>query len=132
MQGFGVSCLSLPLFHASVGMEMFGDSVRSGLWAWCTAQQQCLPHAPVPCTARNAQGSAAETVPKSALPEIFLQSQALLHLRVGECRHHRCCKSASWNTDKMWMTAAVGHVIVFRYNWLLGVLDSMPETCVLH
>lgn len=141
MQDFGVSCLSLPLFHASVGMEMFGDRVRSGLWArccgpltaWCITHQQCLPHAPVPCVARNALGSAAETArPKSTLPEISLQSQALLRPRAGECQQHQgCCKSASWSTDKMWVTTVVGHIIVFCCSWFLGVLDSVPETRVL-
>lgn len=105
VQGFGVSCLSLPLFHASVGMEMFGDRVGSGLWAWCCSplaagcltHRLCLPHAPVPGVARNAPGNTAQTArPKSALPEISLQSQALLRPRAGECRQRRGrCKSAS-------------------------------------
>lgn len=141
MQGFGVSCLSLPLFHASVGMEMFGDSgervvglVLQPPDRWVHHPPTAPPHAPVPCVTRNAQGSAAETArPKSALPEISLQSQVLLHLRVGQPQQHRgCCKNASWSSDKMWMTAAVSHVIVFCCSWLLGVLDLMPETCVLH
>lgn len=101
---------------------------------WVHRPPTVLPHAPVPCVTRNARGSAADTAhPKSALPEISLQSQVLLHLRVGELQQHRGrCKSASWSSDKMWMTAAVSHVIVFCCSWLLGVLDLMPETCVLH
>lgn len=93
-----------------------------------------LPHAPVPCVSRNAQGNAAETAcSKSALLEISLQSQALLHPRAGERQLHQGrSKSASRNPDKMWMTTAVSHVIVFCCSWLLGILDSMPETCMLH
>lgn len=108
--------------------------VLQPLTAWCIAHQQCLPHAPVPCMSRNAQGSVAETAcSKSALLEISLQSQALLHPRAGERQLHQGhSKSASWNTDKMRMTTAVGHVIVFYCSWLLGILDSMPETCMLH
>lgn len=89
--------------------------VLQPLTAWCITHQQCLSHAPVPCVARNAPGSAAETAcPKSTLPEICLQSQALLHPRAGECRQRQGrCISASRNTDKMWMMTAVGHIIVF-------------------
>lgn len=44
VQGFGVSCLSLPLFHASVGMEMFGDRVGGGCRLGVQPPDgQCLP-----------------------------------------------------------------------------------------
>lgn len=68
------SCLSLPLFHASVGMEMIGDRVGSGrrarccspVTARCITHRQHLPHGPLLFMARNAPGSAAEAAPAPA------------------------------------------------------------------
>lgn len=115
--GHGARCCRLVtawcLTHASTSLMLLCSSWHAMLWG--VQQRQCQP--------------------KSALPEISLQSPALLP--PTEREHPlgdsiRVTVKVPTNTVINWAAAAVHHVIVFCCSCFLIVLDWVPETRVLH